>query len=79
MKVKVRLFGTLGNQFPNHDSLKGFEIELPEAANVADLIDHLKLPKLKVGIVSVDGQLVKSERNLKEGDFVRIFQPIFGG
>jgi hypothetical protein len=32
MKVKVRLFGTLGKKFPDHDPLNGFEIEIPEEA-----------------------------------------------
>ena len=79
MKVKVRLFGTLGKQFPDHDPLNGFEIEIPEDANVADLLDQLEIPKSKVGPVSVEGHLIKADKILKPGDFVRIYRPIFGG
>ncbi len=79
MKVKVRLFGTLGKQFPDHDPLDGFEIEIPEDANVGDLLDQLEIPKSKIGFVSVEGHLVKAAKILKPGDFIRIYRPIFGG
>ena len=79
MKVKVRLFGTLGNQFPDHDPLDGFEVEIPEDANVGDLLDQLDIPISKIGPVSVEGHLVKAAKILKTGDFIRIYRPIFGG
>ncbi len=79
MKVKVRLFGTLGKQFPDHDPLDGFEIEIPEDASVGDLLDQLEIPKSKIGFVSVEGHLVKAAKILKPGDFIRIYRPIFGG
>ena len=79
MKVKVRLFGTLGKQFPDHDPLDGFEIEIPEDAEVGDLLDRLAIPKSKIGLVSVEGRLVKAGKRLQPGDFVRIYRPIFGG
>jgi sulfur carrier protein ThiS len=79
MKVNVRLFGTLGKQFSNHDPLKGFEIEIPAGASVGDLLDRLNIEKSKIGLVSVQGRLVKAQKKLKPGDFVRIYRPIFGG
>ncbi len=79
MNVKVRLFGTLGKKFPDHDPLNGFEIEIPEEATVGDLLDRLNIPKSKIGLVSVQGRLVKAGKTLKPGDFIRIFRPIFGG
>ncbi len=79
MKVKVRLFGTLGNKFPDHDPLHGFEIEIPADASVGDLLDQLDIPKSKIGLVSVQGRLVKADKTLIQGDFIRIFRPIFGG
>ncbi len=79
MKVKVRLFGTLGKKFPDHDPLKGFEVESPEDAKVGDLIDQLDISKSKIGFVSVQGHMVKADKTLKQGDFIRIYGPIFGG
>ena len=79
MKVKVRLFGTLGKRFPDHDPLNGFEVDIPDKASVAELLDHLQIPKSKIGLVSVQGRPVKAGKILKPGDMVRIFRPIFGG
>lgn len=79
MIVKVRLFGTLGKQFPDHDPLNGFEVDIADNASVGDLLDYLQIPKSKIGLVSVQGRLVKAGKILKPGDFVRIFRPIFGG
>lgn len=79
MKVKVRLFGTLGKKFPDHDPLNGFEVEIPKDATVNDLIDQLDIPKSKIGLVSVQGRLVKADKTLKQGDYIRIYRPIFGG
>ncbi len=79
MKVKVRLFGTLGKKFPDHDPLNGFEIEIPKDASVSDLINQLDIPKSKIGLVSVQGRLVQAGEILKTGDYIRIYRPIFGG
>lgn len=79
MKVKVRLFGTLGKKFPDHDPLNGFEVEIPKDTNIGDLIDQLEIPKSKIGLVSVQGRLAKADKKLKQGDFIRIYRPIFGG
>jgi sulfur carrier protein ThiS len=79
MKVKVRLYGTLGKKFPDHDPLNGFEVEIPQDATVGDLLERLDIAKSKIGIVSVQGRLAKAGKTLKQGDFIRIFRPIFGG
>lgn len=79
MKVKVRLFGTLGKQFPNHDPIKELEVEIPENSNVINLLEQLNISRAKVGLISVDNRLVKADKILKQGDFVRVFHPIFGG
>jgi sulfur carrier protein ThiS len=80
MKVHIRLFGILGNKFPDHDPLKGFALEVPEGSTVEDLIKKLDIPpQSKIGIVSINGQLVKIQKQLNDGDFIRVFQPISGG
>ena len=79
MKVNVRLFGTLGKKFPNHDPLNGFEVEIPKDASVGDLINCLDISKSKIGLVSVQGCLVKADKTLQQGDDIRMYRPIFGG
>lgn len=63
----------------DYDHLKGHELEFPEAIDAAALIEHLGIPKSKVGIVSVNGDQVKQDTVLPDKALVRVFQPIFGG
>lgn len=79
MQIKVRLYGTLGNHLPDHNRLTGMVVEIPEGSNVSDLIDHLAVSRAKVGIISVDGTLVKESKTLFSGNFVRMYLPISGG
>lgn len=79
MKIKVKLYGTLGNHLPNLDPLEALLLEIPEGSTVDDLIDRLAVPREKVGIVSVDGRLVKATEPLHSNNFVRIYRPLAGG
>jgi len=79
MKIQVRLYGTLGSHLPDHNRLTGIVVEIPEGSNVGDLMDHLAVSREKVGIVTVDGTLVKESKALFSGDFVRMYIPISGG
>lgn len=79
MEIKVRLYGLLGKDIEGHDPLKGLELVLPEGSRVIDLIEHLEIPRKKVGIISVDDSLAKDTRILSAGSFVRLYRPIFGG
>jgi sulfur carrier protein ThiS len=79
MEITVRLYGALGKGVPGHDPLNGLTLDLPEGSKVIDLIEHLKIPRKKVGIISIDGGLAKDTRALSAGNFVRLYRPIFGG
>jgi len=69
----------LGNHISGHDPLTGMELEVPDDATAGDLIDRLDIPRKKVGIISVDGNLVKKSHPLQPGNVVRIYRPIAGG
>ena len=79
MKIQVGLYGTLGNHLPGHDRLTGMLVDIPQGSSVGDLIDHLAIPRKKLGIVSVDGTLVKESKTLSAKNYVRMYQPISGG
>lgn len=79
MKVQVFLYGTLPKGFPDYDQSRGLEVELPDGSNVGDLVDCLKIPRSKLGLVSVGGAPVRAPTRLKNHDCVKIFQPIAGG
>jgi len=62
-----------------YDHEKGLELEFPDAIDAAALIEHLGIPKAKVGIVSANGDQVKQDAVLPDNALVKVFQPIFGG
>ena len=50
MEIQVRLYGMLGKDLSGHDPVKGLSLDIPEGASVRELIEHLKIPRKKVGI-----------------------------
>lgn len=79
MKITVKVHGTLMKYIADYDHETGLELEFPDNTDAAALVDHLGIPKSKVGIVSVNGDQVKQDAILPDNALVKVFQPIFGG
>ncbi len=79
MKVKVKLFGTLPQRYSDYDSTKGLEVEIPDGAQVKDLLARLEISASDGGLVAIDSLMVQHDHELKDGVAVRIFQRAFGG
>ncbi len=88
MKVYAKLFANLVQLVPEQirerypQGIRAgtpLEIELPEGSTLADLVDHLALPRDKVRIVYVDGRAKKLDHRLVAGNEVGMFPPIGGG
>ena len=79
MKVKVKLFGTLGKRFPGYNHEQGMEVVIPDGARVKDLLAHLKISKSSGGVVAVEGKLLTEDAGLGNRAEVNIFQSVFGG
>ncbi|UCE52946.1 MAG: MoaD/ThiS family protein [Desulfobacterales bacterium] len=79
MKVRVKLFGTLPQRYPDYNPEHGLEVEIPHGAKVKDLLAYLEISASDSGIVAVDNLVVKADEKLKDGLCVRIFQRAFGG
>ena len=79
MKITVKVHGTLMKYIEDYDHVKGLELEFPDNTDAAALINYLGISKSKVGMVTVNGQQVKSDGILQDKAIVKIFQPIFGG
>jgi molybdopterin converting factor small subunit len=79
MHVKVKLFTTLVKYGPDTAAGVPFDLELPAAADVADLLDRLKLPAVEVKIVFINGRNQPLDYQLKSGDEVGIFPAVGGG
>jgi len=79
MKIKVRLYGTLGNHISGFDPTKELLFEIPEGSTAGDLIELLAIPRKKVGIISVNDNLAKVSKPMHSGNFVRIYRSLAGG
>ena len=79
MRVRAKLFGILRKKIPHYDPESGIIVDIKDGATVNDLVAHLGLDQAKMGMVSMNGRLVKADQVIDDESLVRIFQPIFGG
>ena len=79
MKIKVKLFGTLGQNFPGYDSLKGLDVNIQNDARVKDLLAHLDIPKTSGFMVTMDNTIAKPADRLINEATIKIFQALAGG
>jgi len=73
MKVTVKLFATF-----RADRFDIESREYPDGTVVEQIVDELKLPREKLGIVMVNSRHVDLDRELRDGDTLALF-PLVGG
>jgi molybdopterin synthase sulfur carrier subunit len=79
MRVRVKLFVTLSRYFGDVTAGTPFEIEAPDGATLADLVNQLKLPREEVNVVFVNGRSRSMDWVLGPGDEIGIFPLVAGG
>ena len=79
MKVKIRLFGTLGQNIPGYRHSQEIEIEIPDRATAKDLLVHLEIPESQGATIIAEGKVLKAEDEIQEGVLVNVMQAIRGG
>ena len=79
LRLTVKLYGTLGRSFDGYDHLSGLEVTIADEASIDDLLVYLNLAQQRLGIVSMDGRVLKKKSPLKDGAQIKIFHPIAGG
>jgi sulfur carrier protein ThiS len=79
MKLRVKLFGTLSQQFPGYQHQHGIEVEIPDGAKVKDLLALLKIGNHKGVSVIMEGRIVKADDTVQRGISVSVLQAISGG
>lgn len=81
MKVSVKLHGHLRKHAINlaeADKLSG-TLELPAGAKVADVVARLCIDNTEVLVVDVNGEVIKKNALLADGDVVSFFPMVGGG
>ena len=78
MKVRIKLYGTLSKSCTGYDPTTGIEMEIPGDTRVGDFLDKLNISRSSIGLVSMDGTLVKADDRVLDGSEVKFFQPISG-
>jgi molybdopterin converting factor small subunit len=79
MKVKVKLYGTLSKFFNGYDQAKGIDLDIPKNSRIRDITRWVEVDEASIGMVAINGKLVKADAEILEGDEVKFFQPIAGG
>jgi len=79
MRVRVKLYATLGRHLAGVEPGVPFELEVPNEATVADLVNRLNLPREEVKVAFVNGRARPMDWALEAGDEIGIFPPVGGG
>ena len=79
MKVKVKLYGTLGQNMPGYRHSQEIEVEIPDGAMVKDLLAHLEISE-SLGVVAIaEGRILSGDDVITDEVPVNIMQAIRGG
>jgi sulfur carrier protein ThiS len=74
VRIHVSLKGTLADRLPGGSG----EVEVPDGSIVGRVSDQLGLPGRHCVLV-VNGQAVKPDAVLRDGDRLQVFPPMAGG
>lgn len=79
IRVTIKLFGTLMDQYPDYDFQKGITTEMPDGANISDLFNHLEITDADGYFASMNSRIMKGEQKLTHNATVLILQIFAGG
>lgn len=79
MRIRVKLFATLGRYAMSGAPGVPFEIELSEGTTLDDVVKQLKLPREEAKVFFVNGRTRPTDWPLRENDEVGIFPLVAGG
>lgn len=79
MKIRIKFYGTLSQQFPHYRHSEGIEVEIPDGATVNDLLALLEISESKGAVVAMEGRILKKDDTIRRGVPVHVFNAIHGG
>ncbi len=78
MRVKVKVFATLGRYIAGRAPGEPFDIELSDGATLAELLGRIGVPQDEVKVAFVNARARSLDWRLQAEDEVGIFPPIAG-
>jgi sulfur carrier protein ThiS len=79
MNLKVRLFGTFQDLYPDYDRVEGLSIDIPLGTTVGELLELLGIKENTGVLVISEGRVMRKSDELVNNSEIRIMQPIYGG
>lgn len=79
MKVRLRLFATLGQYLPPDADGDGVTLALPDGATLSTALGSLRIPPAEEYVIVVNGAHRERDARLADGDEVTLFPPLSGG
>ena len=79
MKVRLKLFATFRRYLPPGTQGSACDVEVPDGAQVSDLLSQLNLPEKGPLMILVNGRDAALDRVLQDGDVIAIFPAVAGG
>ena len=78
MKTIVKLYGILSKGFPEYKHSEGMDLEVPDDAEVKDLLSILGIQESQGAVVAMEGRILRTNDRI-DGKNVHIFQAMQGG
>jgi len=79
MRMRVKLYGTLSQQFPDYWHSEGIEVEIPEGTMVKDLLACLEISESQRPVAIMEGRILRADGKIRYGVPVNALQVIQGG
>lgn len=79
MKIEIHLYASLTKYLPAESEHKTWVREMPEGAEVSDIIGLMNIPDPSVKLIFLNGRHADRNTRLKDGDRVGLFPPVGGG
>ena len=79
MKVRLKLFATFRRYLPPGAQGSACDVEVPNGAQVSELLSQLDLPEKGPLMILVNGRDAGPDRVLQDADVIAIFPAVAGG
>lgn len=83
MRIRLKLFATLGRFLPAGAKANAVEVEVPDGASAHAVLDGQGVPREMLHLVMVNGVYLdaaaRDERPLEDGETLAAWPPVAGG